>query len=124
MVGASEEFESATVQATVSGVVEAIVDMVDPAGQKVPAVVIKNDGNDTWAEELDGSVALADPAAVMSTRPSRLLRRLREAGLVRAQVEGRPLHVGPQPAHGAPVISIYDRHPGGAARGHPDYQRG
>ncbi len=97
VVGASEEFESATVQATVSGVVEAITTTVDPAGEKVPTVVVTNDGADAWAEDLDTSATLADPAAVKASRPSRLLRRLREAGLVRAQVQGRPLHVDLSP---------------------------
>lgn len=106
VVGASEEFESATVQATVSGVVEAIVDTVDPAGQKVPAVVIKNDGADAWAEDSALGESLTDPAGVKGTRPSRLLRRLRDAGLVRAQVEGRPLHVDLSPPM-APQSYLY-----------------
>ncbi|MCB2193413.1 MAG: RnfABCDGE type electron transport complex subunit C [Deltaproteobacteria bacterium] len=106
VVGASEEFESATVQATVSGVVEAMVDTVDPAGQKVPSVVIKNDGADTWADEPAQDGALTEPAGVQGTRPSRLLRRLRDAGLVRAQVEGRPLHVDLSPPM-APQSYLY-----------------
>ncbi|MBU4276368.1 MAG: RnfABCDGE type electron transport complex subunit C [Proteobacteria bacterium] len=106
VVGASEAFESATVQATVSGVVEAIVDTVDPAGQKVPAVVIKNDGADAWAEDSTLGESLTDPAGVKGTRPSHLLRRLREAGLVRAQVEGRPLHVDLSPPM-APQSYLY-----------------
>jgi electron transport complex protein RnfC len=104
VVGASEEFESATVQATVSGVVESIVQTVDPAGQKVPTVVIKNDGADTWVA--DSAEALADPAGAKASRPSRLLKRLRESGLVRAQVEGRPLHVDLSPPM-APQSYLY-----------------
>lgn len=106
VVGASEEFESAAVQATVSGVVEAIVDTVDPAGEKVPTVVIQNDGADAWADELAGAALLEDPAAVKATRPSHLLRRLRDAGLVRAQVQGRPLHVDLSPPM-APQSYLY-----------------
>lgn len=105
VVGASEEFESAAVQATVSGMVEAIVDTVDPAGEKVPTVVIKNDGADAWTQEPAGT-ALVDPAEVKAARPSRLLRRLREAGLVRSQVQGRPLHVDLSPPM-APQSYLY-----------------
>jgi H+/Na+-translocating ferredoxin:NAD+ oxidoreductase subunit C len=94
VVGFSEEFESATVQATVSGTVKSIKDVSDPAGELVPTVVIENDGADAWLDELAVMEAPFSEAPVVSkTRPTRLLKRLRAAGLVRAQVQGRPLHV-------------------------------
>ncbi|MCF8031467.1 MAG: RnfABCDGE type electron transport complex subunit C [Desulfarculaceae bacterium] len=107
VVGASEDFESATVQATVSGTVEAIVQMPDPSGGMVPTVVIANDGADAWIDEPAATeAALASPEEVGATRPSRLLRRVREAGLVRAQVQGRPLHVDLSPPM-APQSYLY-----------------
>ncbi len=107
VVGASDEFEAATVQATVSGTVEAVVETPDPSGEQVPTVVIVNDGADAWSEELsEPGAALEGVEAVRSTRPTRLLRRLREAGLVRAQVQGRPLHVDLSPPM-APQSYLY-----------------
>ncbi|MEW5914107.1 MAG: RnfABCDGE type electron transport complex subunit C [Thermodesulfobacteriota bacterium] len=107
VVGASDEFESAAVHATVSGTVEAIKQVSDPAGQLVSTVVIANDDADAWAPEL---VALEPPynnaAGVTQTRPSRLLKRVREAGLVRAAVQGRPLHVELSPPM-APQSYLY-----------------
>ncbi len=94
VVGASEDFESTTVQATVSGTVKTIKDVSDPAGEPVPTVVIANDGADAWLDELaEAGAPFSEAAAVVKTRPTRLLKRIREAGLVRAEVQGRPLHV-------------------------------
>jgi electron transport complex protein RnfC len=107
VVGASEEFESATVHATVSGKVEAIKQVSDPAGQLVPTVVIASDGADAWAAELaELEAPFNSAAAVTQTRPSRLLKRLRESGLVRAAVQGRPLHVELSPPM-APQSYLY-----------------
>ena len=98
IVGSSEEFETANVHSSVSGTVEAVTEVYDPAGQTVPAVVVKNDGKDTPYEPEGGLPApLAGPGEVMKTRPTRLLRRLREAGLVRATTLGVPLHIDLSP---------------------------
>ncbi len=94
LVGSSQEFEAANVHASVSGTVEAIAETYDPAGQKVSAVVIANDGRDTPYDPEGGLPApLSGPEEVLKTRPTRLLRRLREAGLVRSAMLGLPLHV-------------------------------
>lgn len=95
VVGSSEDFEAADVHASVSGTVEAIIEKLDPAGQPTPAVVIKNDGQDALPDEVEDG--LTDPDQVAKTRPSRLLRRLRNAGLVRASALGLPLHVDLSP---------------------------
>lgn len=98
IVGSSEEFETANVHASVSGTVESITEVYDPAGQKVPTVVIKSDGKDTLYEPEGGLPALlTDPGEVVKTRPTRLLRRLRDAGLVRAATLGLPLHIDLSP---------------------------
>lgn len=98
LIGSSEELEAANVHASVSGTVEAISEVYDPAGQKVKAVVIKNDGKDTPHEpEGDLPVPVESAGAVTQTRPSRLLRRLRDAGLVRAATLGLPLHIDLSP---------------------------
>ncbi len=94
VVGASENFDCATVHASVSGVVEALSQVPDPAGQPVEAVVIKSDGQDTpfqYGENLPA--VLPDRGQVLKTRPSRLLRTMREAGLVKATALGLPMHV-------------------------------
>ncbi|MCB2226615.1 MAG: RnfABCDGE type electron transport complex subunit C [Desulfarculaceae bacterium] len=107
VIGASDDFEAANVQATVSGTVEAIIEMPDPSGGMVPTVVIANDGADAWSEELASPEnALASLEEVGLTRPSRLLKRVREAGLVRSQVQGRPLHVDLSPPM-APQSYLY-----------------
>ncbi len=98
LVGTSEEFEAANVHSSVSGTVEAISDIYDPAGQKVPAVVVKNDGKDTLCDPEGGLPELVASTEVISkTRPTRLLRRLRDAGLVRSATLGLPLHVDLSP---------------------------
>ncbi len=98
LIGSSEELEAANVHASVSGTVEAVTDVYDPAGQKVPAVVIKSDGKDTPYDPEGGLPAVVESAEViMKTRPTRLLRRLRDAGLVRAATLGLPLHIDLSP---------------------------
>lgn len=98
LIGSSEEFEAANVHASISGTVEAISEVYDPAGQKVPAVVIKSDGKDTPDDPEGGlPVPVESSGAVMETRPTRLLRRLRDAGLVRGTTLGLPLHIDLSP---------------------------
>jgi electron transport complex protein RnfC len=98
LLGSSEEFEAANVHSSVSGTVEAITEIYDPAGQKVPAVVVANDGKDTPFEPEGGLPAtVASSEEVQKTRPTRLLRRLRDAGLVRSATLGLPLHVDLSP---------------------------
>lgn len=98
LVGTSEEFEAANVHASVSGTVEAIAEVYDPAGQKVAAVAIKNDGKDSVHVPEGGlPVPVGGVEDIMKTRPTRLLRRLREAGLVRSATLGLPLHVDLSP---------------------------
>lgn len=96
VLGASEEFEAATVRSAVSGTVEGVVNMPDPSGLPVPTVVVANDGRDAWQDEAVIPVQ-ADPEAIASSRPSRLLRGVREAGLVRSSLQGLPLHVDLSP---------------------------
>ncbi len=97
VVGSSQEFEAAVVHATVSGKVEAVTETYDPAGQRVPAVVIANDGRDAWLEPEEAPSSWEGVEAVQKARPTRLLKRLREAGLVRSGLLGLPLHVDLSP---------------------------
>ena len=98
VLGSSEEFETAVVLSPVSGTVEAIQNRADPAGQPVATVVIANDGQDAWAPpQGEARPPLTDPDQVAKARPTRLLRRIREAGLVRAASHGLPLHVDLSP---------------------------
>ena len=97
LVGTSEDFETADVHSSVSGTVEALTETLDPAGQPVKAVVIKNDGRDAPPEGSGERQVLQDPELILKTRPTRLLKRLRSAGLVRAATLGLPLHVDLSP---------------------------
>jgi electron transport complex protein RnfC len=96
VVGASSEFEAATVRSSVSGKVEGMVNLPDPSGTPVATIVVANDGRDAWQEE-DTFPVQPDIEALSTTRPSRLLRSIREAGLVRASLQGLPLHVDLSP---------------------------
>ena len=97
VVGSSEDFETASVHSSVSGTVEGLVDAYDPAGQPVKAVAVISDGQDRWDEESEGLTQVAGAEGVAKTRPSRLLRALRHAGLVKAGTLGLPLHVDLSP---------------------------
>ena len=98
VIGGSQEFEAAAVHASVSGTVEEIKETYDPGGQKVPTVVIRNDGADTWFQGEDDSLAPVEGAENLArTRPTRLLKRVREAGLVQTGLLGLPLHVALSP---------------------------
>lgn len=93
IIGEADGLEAALVHATVSGKVEQIIELSDPEGRVVPTVVITNDGKDDWAELAD-DVTLVDTAdKVFETKPSRLLKAVRGAGLVRAAAHGLPLHL-------------------------------
>ena len=98
LIGGSQDFESAAVHASVSGTVEEIKETYDPGGQKVPTVVIRNDGADTWVDQDESKLAvLESPDQVAKTRPTRLIKRVRDAGLVQAGLLGLPLHVALSP---------------------------
>lgn len=93
IIGEAEGLEAALVHASVSGKVEQIIDVSDPEGRVIPTVVISNDGKDDWAELVE-DVTLVDTAEkVFETKPSRLLKAVRGAGLVRAAAHGLPLHL-------------------------------
>ncbi len=95
VVGSSDEFESAAVLASVSGRVEGLVEMPDPSGQLIPTLIIANDGQDTWQDPPQAVVTSAEE--VTAKRPTRLLKPIRQAGLVRAAIQGLPLHVDLSP---------------------------
>lgn len=92
IIGSSESIEAALVHATVSGKVEQIIDISDAEGHLVPTVVIQNDGKDTWAAPGEDVLIIDNADQVMQTKPSRLLKAIRQAGLVRAAAHGLPLH--------------------------------
>ena len=78
-----------------------------PRGTRCPPWSSPTTWADAWADELASpEEVLAGLEQVGQTRPSRLLKRVREAGLVRAQVQGRPLHVDLSPPM-APQSYLY-----------------
>ena len=94
IIGASEEYEAASVHSPVSGKVAALSETTDPAGRKVPCVAIDNDGQDTPIETPKEALSpLLSEDEVSQRRGRRLIKRVRQAGLVQALTLGLPLHV-------------------------------
>jgi electron transport complex protein RnfC len=76
IIGNSDDFVSATVHATVSGDVSAIITTVSPAmGHLITAIVIESDGKDEW-------VKLDVPTDPKATPVEEILDLLKDAGVV------------------------------------------
>ena len=74
-VGVAEAFVSAPVHSSVSGKVVAIGEFPNPMGRMVRSVVIENNGQETWVDELKE----ADPS---SLSPEEIKNRISAAGIV------------------------------------------
>ncbi|NMB24274.1 MAG: RnfABCDGE type electron transport complex subunit C, partial [Firmicutes bacterium] len=86
-IGDTDAFVSAPVHAPVSGVVKAVESRVHPAGCKIQAIVIENDGE----ERLDPSIA---PAGDLESLDGATIKQLiREAGIVGLGGAAFPTHV-------------------------------
>ncbi len=75
VIGQAKGFVSVPVHASTSGEVLAVEPRPHPSGRRLPAVVIRPDGEDAWRDDLAG----ADP---QSLAPDQLRERIRAAGVV------------------------------------------
>jgi electron transport complex protein RnfC len=107
VVGSCAKGGAAPVHASVSGKVTGLVETHDPAGGKVQAVVIENDGRDAWAEPGQGALApVADAAELDQAPPEKLLEAICSLGLVRAAQTALPLHLELAPTEAAAKASV------------------
>lgn len=86
VIGTAKGFVSVPIHASTSGEVIAVEPRLGTAGTKVPAVVIKADGQDAWDESLSG----ADPDTLT---PQEIKDRIRDAGIVGMGGATFPTHV-------------------------------
>ncbi len=86
-IGDSKSFVSAPVHATISGEVEGITQVINPAsGRLTDAVIIVSDGLDTFTE-------LQPTKDATSLPPGEIIRKIREAGIVGLGGATFPTHV-------------------------------
>lgn len=90
---------SAPVHSSVSGVVKSIGDFAHPAGGRLPAIEIENDGRDE-AASLQGRQDLSGAS------PESIREAVREAGIVGLGGGGFPTHVKLSPEPGTAVDSV------------------
>ncbi len=100
VVGAAQGFVSAAVHSPVSGKVKAIEPRPHPLGQKVPAIVIENDGRDEWAEGLNKE---RDPGGMSAEE---IRDEIRKAGIVGLGGATFPTHVKLAPMEGKPIRDV------------------
>lgn len=86
VIATPKGFVSVPIHASTSGEVIAVEPRLGTAGTKVPAVVIKADGQDTWDENLSG----ADPDTLTAQE---IKDRIRDAGIVGMGGATFPTHV-------------------------------
>ncbi len=98
-VGESAAFVSASVHATVSGLVVEVAQRPHPLGGLVPAVVIENDGTDEWAE-------LCTVPNPESAGPDELRAAVRRAGIAGMAGAGFPAAVKLAPPSEADIDTV------------------
>jgi electron transport complex protein RnfC len=93
-------FVSAGVHASVSGTVRVVEPRPHPLGGCVDAVVIENDGQDTWVSDLPAEV---DPSTLDATA---IRTRIQEAGIVGMGGATFPTHVKLTPPTDTPIDTL------------------
>lgn len=95
-IGEADGFISVPVHSSVSGVVEGIEARPHPLGRRMPAVVIKNDGEDKWVD-------LSGWKDVSADSPQKIREAVRNAGLVGLGGAAFPTHVKISPPEGKSI---------------------
>lgn len=99
VIGAAKGFVSVPVHAPTSGEVVAVESRPHPSGVFLPAVVIRPDGEDRWAE----SLSPADPSTLS---PEEIVERVRLAGVVGMGGAAFPAHVKLSPPPEKPIHTL------------------
>lgn len=99
VVGQAKGFVSVPVHASTSGEVIAVEARPHPSGRRLPAVVIRPDGEDSWLEGVTG----VDPSTLS---PDQLRERIRAAGVVGLGGATFPAHVKLTPPEDKPIDTL------------------
>jgi len=124
VVGEAGGFVSAAVHSPVSGTVKAIEPRPHPLGQRVPAIIVENDGADEWLESVEtdesaeGIGAPETGEAVKKAVPvnrerdfsgmsaADIRNAIRDAGIVGLGGATFPTHVKLSPMEGKPITDV------------------
>ncbi|MBN1256905.1 MAG: electron transport complex subunit RsxC [Planctomycetes bacterium] len=100
VIGESQGFVSANVHSPVSGKVKRITECNTPLGTKTQAILIENDGQDTWAE---GCNVESNPE---NLTPKEIRSRIADAGIVGMGGATFPTHVKLSPPEGKTIDTV------------------
>lgn len=101
VIGKAQGFISANIHAPVSGTVRKVENRIHaPTGQPTPAVIIKNDGEERWAEGCN------EPQDVDAMDTEEMIDMVREAGIVGMGGATFPAHVKLNPPPDTPVNDV------------------
>ncbi|MFO7958512.1 MAG: electron transport complex subunit RsxC [Candidatus Brocadiia bacterium] len=102
LVGRAQGYISANVHAPVSGTVKGVEERVySVTGALVPAVVIENDGQETWADGLN------EPQDVGSMATDQMVELVQECGVVGLGGATFPAHVKLSPPEDSPITDVF-----------------
>jgi electron transport complex protein RnfC len=99
VIGNAKGFVSVPVHSSTSGEVTAVEPRPHASGRNLPAVVIRPDGEDAWAEGIAG----ADPETLS---PDAIRERIRAAGIVGMGGATFPTHVKLTPPENKPIHTL------------------
>ncbi len=97
MIGKMDAFISASVHASISGIISAIEPRPHPLGKNFLSIVIENDGKDTWTD------TIFPEKNFMDLSPEEMIRRIQESGIVGMGGTAFPSHVKLSPPPEKPI---------------------
>lgn len=101
LIGKAQGYISANIHAPISGKVRKVENRIHaPTGKPTPAVIIKNDGEERWAEGCN------EPQDVDAMDTSEMVDRVQEAGIVGMGGATFPAHVKLSPPPKTPVNDV------------------